>query len=377
MKRLLCLLVCVGALGLPVMAEEADCYCFAQTMYADQDIAGICLTQLPDSRKGAVMLGQRQLRPGDVLTPEQMEQVIFVPSGEMAESTASISYLPVFADGISGEATRTFAIRSRENKAPVAEDAAFETYKNLEVCGQLRVHDPEGQMLQFNVTRPPKRGTIEIREDGSFTYTPKKNKVGVDSFTFTASDPAGKLSRETTVTVTILKPTEARQYCDTMGKSCRFAAEWMKNTGIFVGESLGDNPCFSPDRLVTRGEFLTMLVKTMELPTDADVSQTGYTDAPDWLKPYLAAALRSGMIAALPAQDTFGAEMPVTAEEAASLLCTALRLEQSAMSGSDLLRLAAENGFALAADQLVTRGDAAQLLYRASQLRQERLAERF
>ena len=36
--------------------------------------------------------------------------------------------------------------------------------------------------------------------------------MGVDSFVYTAADPAGKTSREATVTITILKPTEAAQY---------------------------------------------------------------------------------------------------------------------------------------------------------------------
>ena len=67
------------------------------------------------------------------------------------------------------------------------------------------------------------------RPDGSFIYTPKKNKVGVDSFTYTATDASGKVSREATVTIQILKPTDARQYTDTVGLDCRFEAEWLKN----------------------------------------------------------------------------------------------------------------------------------------------------
>ena len=108
--------------------------------------------------------------------------------------------------------------------------------------------------MTFTVVRQPKRGSVTIGEDGSFTYTPKKNKVGIDSFTYTAADASGKVSREATVTITILKPTESTQYTDTTGKSCCFAAEWMKNTGIFTGECVAGSACFSPERTVTRGE---------------------------------------------------------------------------------------------------------------------------
>lgn len=377
---LLCAAACMAALGVPAGAaavESGEMYCFDTEVFApaEAQLTGICITRLPERALGTVMLGDRCLRPGDVLTAEQIAEMTFVSNESEESSTASISYLPVFANGLSGEATMTLSIRGRENKAPIAEDSALETYKNLEVTGKLRVHDPEGQEMQFSVVRPPKRGELTINGDGSFLYTPKKNKVGIDSFVFTATDPAGKVSRETTVTVTILKPSDAKQYTDTAGKSCRFAAEWMRNTGIFVGESVGGCPCFSPEKPVTRGEFLTMMVKALNVPTDTAITDTGYEDAPNWLKPYLAAAIRSGFTAGLPTRDSFGADEWITSEEAASLLCTALKLqpqgqpvlsaEETAVSAVAVLN---ENGFALAEDTILTRGEAAQVLYRAVQI---------
>ena len=369
------------AAGLTLSASAAeidsqDVYCFGAEQFSpgETELAGICLTQLPEKSQGLLMLGERLLRPGDVLTARQVGEMTFVSGSVQQDSTATISYLPVFANGLAGEATMTLSIRGRENKAPIAEDCAFETYKNLEVTGTLKVRDPEGQEMQFALTRPPKRGTIEISPDGRFTYTPKKNKVGVDSFTFTATDPAGKTSREATVTVSILKPTDAGQYTDTAGKSCRFSAEWMKNTGIFVGENVGGSPCFSPERQVTRGEFVTMLVKALNLPTDEAVTKTGYPDVPQWLRPYLAAAIRSGLTARLEAADSFGPDQPVSAEEAAAMLCSALGLQcqqQPALSAQEeeaaatYQEIAAQNGF-LFPSAALTRADAAELLYQAS-----------
>ena len=369
------------AAGLTLSASAAeidsqDVYCFGAEQFSpgETELAGICLTQLPEKSQGLLMLGERLLRPGDVLTAQQVGEMTFVSGSVQQDSTATITYLPVFANGLAGEATMTLSIRGRENKAPIAEDCAFETYKNLEVTGTLKVRDPEGQEMQFTLTRPPKRGTIEISPDGRFTYTPKKNKVGVDSFTFTATDPAGKTSREATVTVSILKPTDAGQYTDTAGKSCRFSAEWMKNTGIFVGENIGGSPCFSPERQVTRGEFVTMLVKALNLPTDEAVTETGYSDVPQWLKPYLAAAIRSGLTARLEAADSFGPDQPVSADEAAAMLCSALNLQcqqQPALSAQEAeaavtdQEIAAQNGF-LFPSATLTRADAAELLYQAS-----------
>ena len=369
------------AAGLTLSASAAeidsqDVYCFGAEQFSpgETELAGICLTQLPEKSQGLLMLGERLLRPGDVLTAQQVEEMTFVTGSVQQDSTATITYLPVFANGLAGEATMTLSIRGRENKAPIAEDCAFETYKNLEVTGTLKVRDPEGQEMQFALTRPPKRGTIEISPDGRFTYTPKKNKVGVDSFTFTATDPAGKTSREATVTVSILKPTDARQYTDTAGKSCRFTAEWMKNTGIFVGENIGGSPCFSPDKPVSRGEFVTMLVRALNLPTDEAVTETGYSDVPQWLRPYLAAAIRSGLTSRLEAADTFDPDTPVSAEDAAAMLCSALKLEcreQPALSAQEETvstgsqEIAAQNGFLFSSPTL-TRADAADILYQAS-----------
>lgn len=369
------------AAGLTLSASAAeidsqDVYCFGAEEFTagEAALSGICLTGLPEKEQGLLMLGERMLRPGDVLTAQQVNEMTFVSGTTQDDATATITYLPVFSNGLAGEATMTLSIRGRENKAPIAEDCAFETYKNLEVAGTLKVRDPEGQEMQFTLTRPPKRGTIEISPDGSFTYTPKKNKVGVDSFTFTATDPAGKTSREATVTVSILKPTDARQYTDTAGKSCRFTAEWMKNTGIFVGENIGGCPCFSPDKPVSRGEFVTMLVRALNLPTDEAVTETGYSDVPQWLKPYLAAAIRSGLTSRLEAADTFDPDTPVSAEDAAAMLCSALKLEcreQPALSAQEETvstgsqEIAAQNGFLFSSPTL-TRADAADILYQAS-----------
>ena len=255
----------------------------------------------------------------------------------------------------------------------------METYKNLPNEALLKVKDPEGQKLTFTVTRQPKRGDVVIRDDGSFHYTPKKNKVGIDSFTYTATDPAGNVSREATVTVTITKPADATQYTDTAGESCRFAAEWMKNTGIFVSESVGGNRCFRPEQDVSRGEFLTMLVSVLGLELDTEVSYTGFEgETPDWLKPYLAAAMRSGLVTGVPDAETFDLNGAISGAEAAVMLQNALDLPDTAEAAAeaepelqwaaDAVGILGEHGIALDAQQNLKRGDAAQVIYQTSLL---------
>ena len=241
----------------------------------------------------------------------------------------------------------------------------METYKNLPNEGLLSVTDPEGDAMTFTLVRPPKRGELILREDGSFLYTPKKNKVGTDSFTFTAADSAGNVSKEATVTIDILKPTDERQYTDTASTDCRFEAEWLRNTGIFSGETVNGQFCFSPDESVSRGQFLAMLMQVLDMPVDRTVTETGFLDeSPQWLRPYLAAALRSGIITGYPAQGgvEFRANQPVSADEAAVMVQNALEFAVPAAAMD-------ETGTELLGLDPLTRSDAARALYQVSRLR--------
>ena len=345
---LLAVLCCLTGIPVSVSAAEVESgsvYCFTPADFSDsENFSGICILSLPEA--GETKLGSRTLCRGDILTAEQAAQATFCPDRTEQDVDAQLRYLPVVDGHVGEQAVMTLSIRGKEDKAPIAEDSALETYKNLEVTGKLKVTDPEGQSLTFAIVRQPRRGTVKLGEDGSFTYTPKKNKVGIDSFTFTATDPAGKVSREATVTVKLLKPTEASQYTDTLGMDCRFAAEWMKNTGIFVGETVSGNPCFSPEKEVTRGEFLTMLVKTLDIPRSETVTYTGFSDEiPLWLQPYLAAALRAGLTEGLTDQEVFAPDSPITGSDAAILLTNATDREYTLTQ------------------ETLTRSDAALLLY--------------
>lgn len=384
-------LVCLASLAVPAAAAEVECdavYCFSSSDFAeDETLAGICITGLPDSSTGTVKLGARVLQPGDILTAEQLAQMTFHPLRTEQDQQAVVTYLPIYEDRVEATATMSVAVIGKQDQAPVAEDSAMETYRNLPNEAMLKVKDPEGQAMTYTVTRNPKRGEVAIREDGSFIYTPKKNKVGVDSFTYTATDPAGNVSREATVTITVLKPSDARQYSDTAGKSCRFAAEWMRNTGIFVGENVNGNGCFNPEKEVSRSEFLTMLVGALEIPLEEDASYTGFTDeAPDWLKPYLAAAMRSGLTTGWPEGDVFNGEVPITGAEAAVMVQNALDLaavqedepvaavedaEAVPAWAKQALDVLSGYGIKLYANANVTRGEAAEVMYRISQLKAE------
>ena len=385
-KRMICLLAvaaCLAGFCISAAAVEVDSdttYCFSAGDFGAEELKGICITGLPDSAAGTAMLGHRVLRPGDILTAQQLAQMTFSPLQTDSDQQAIVTYLPIYPNRVEKATTMTISIRAKEDKAPVAEDLFLVTYKNLPNEGTLKVFDPEGQALQYTVTRQPKRGQVEVSQEGMFTYTPKKNKVGVDSFVYTATDPAGNVSREATVTVRILKPSDAAQYTDTVGSSCRFAAEWMKNTGLFIGEQVGGQLCFGENMPVSKGQFVAMAVELLGIPVDETAEFTGYADEmPGWLKPYLAAALRSGMTAGIPVTESgaFGINEVITGAEAAVMLQNTMDLAVDT-AGMELpeapewaaASVAAMNasGVALDAQDTLTRGQVAQILYQVSRM---------
>ena len=380
MFRIVCLAVCiccVFSLCIGVQAAQVDCdavYCFTAQDFSGEEepLHGICITGLPDPQTGTVMLKQRVLREGDILAADALEQMTFLPLRTEQDVQAQVCYLPIYENKVEREAVMTISIRGKEDKAPVAEDSSIETYKNLPNEGKLKVSDPEGETMTYTLLRQPRRGGVQLMADGTFVYTPKKNKVGVDSFTYTATDPAGNVSREATVTVQILKPADKCMYTDTVGRDCRFEAQWLRNAGLFTGETLNGQSCFQPEKKVSRGEFLAMAVKLLDVPLEGLEEVSVPEDTPQWLKPYLAAALRSGLIAGLPEGDT---DAPVTGAEAAVMLQNVLDLKLEAQVLADVpdwaapaLTVMAQNGLEMAAEEGLTRGQVAKLLYRVSQL---------
>ena len=170
---LLAAFCCLAGLPLSATAAEVESgsiYCFSPSDFSDaEDFSGICITALPES--GQVLLGSRALRPGDILTAQQLAQVTFAPQESQWDTTAQLEYLPIVAGHAEAEAIMTLSIRGKEDKEPIAEDSALETYKNLELQGKLKVSDPEGQALTFTLTRQPRRGTVVIHEYESIGLT--------------------------------------------------------------------------------------------------------------------------------------------------------------------------------------------------------------
>ena len=111
----------------------------------------------------------------------------------------------------SNVATVTVTVK-KVNRAPVARDDAYRTLKNrpffIASPGVLANDaDPEGAVLRAALVRSPAHGFVLLIPNGAFVYLPKPGFVGVDTFTYKASDGA-LASNTATVTITVARKTD-------------------------------------------------------------------------------------------------------------------------------------------------------------------------
>ena len=121
-----------------------------------------------------------------------------------------------------------------------------------------------------------------------------------------------------------------------------------------------------------------MVVQVLNIPTqDTETAQLPVS-TPQWLKPYLAAAQRSGLTADW---QTVSMEEPITGGEAAVILQNALDLaissdalqavsqqEDTASREDACLAVMAQYGVALDGGEAMTRAEVAETLYKISKL---------
>lgn len=390
------LCVCVLATGAAAAQRETlydAVYCFEAADFADsQQLTGIFLTEVPAPSVGKLCYGNRVLQAGDVLPASALTSLTLRPVCT-GDQEAAVCYLPITEEGLGETQTVSISISSGENHAPTAQDGTLETYKNIANDGTLDVTDPEGDSLRYELTGAPKRGEVELRADGTYTYTPANNKVGSDRFTYTVTDAAGNVSNEATVEIEILKPMDKITYSDMEGDGDHFTALWLRERQLFSGESVGGTLCFNPNKAVTRGEFLVMLSQLTELKPDDAQMTSGFDDeslTPAWMRPYIVSALRAGYISGTTQDDgvVFRPTAELTAAEAAVMVQNVLQLPAvTEVSGqladesvpawaAEAVCALDEAGLPVAAyDEIMTRRDAANLLYATACLLEDRMNE--
>lgn len=386
--RIAALLACLAALTLGAAAADGETlytgeYCFSQADFsADPSVrlSGIFVTAVPEDAVAAICLGGRVIRAGDILPQDALDRLRLTPACRES-CDAVLCYQPICGSALGAPSQFTVRIRSGKNETPKAINGEFETYKNISNDGTLTGADPEGGPLTFLLAERPKRGTVKLERDGTYVYTPDKNRVGEDSFSFTVTDDAGNVSQPATVNIRILKPSEATTFADVADVD-QYEAMWLSEQGLSGGRTVAGVPCFCPQEKVSRAEFLVMAMELKGVPVDGTLTVSGFADAEEaaaWMQPYLACAMRRGLVSgeATEAGLMFRPNDPVTGQEAAVMLQNLLRLPITAavVPSSEVSWAAAslqalrEAGVAVNAPEApLTRHEAARLLRQIADL---------
>ena len=305
----------------------------AEVFSENEAFEGVYVASVPSQLDAEVSLGARTLRAGDVLDRSMLSQLLVLPA-ENRDASCELVYCPIEGGEVQPSRALELSILTGKNEAPVCRDVKFETYKNIANTGVLSASDPEGDTLTYQLVKEPKRGTVDIAPDGSFTYTPAQNKVGKDVFTYTATDSAGNVSNVANVTVKIVKPTDKAMYQDLAGDTLAYTAMWLKDRGVYTGKRIAGNLCFEPEGTLTRGEFLVMAMKLLGAEPESARLTSGFADeskTPAWMRPYIVSAFKSGMVAGVTSPDgmVFRPSSNLTRAEAAVMLQNILDLPQS------------------------------------------------
>lgn len=214
---------------------------------------------------------------------------------------------------------------SAEDGALIAENLELTTYRGVSVGGRFSVADSGSEVIGFEVTTPPTKGSVELSDDGCFVYTPDEGRKGKDYFGYKAIDADGRYSQEATVIIKIQKQKTRVTYSDMEDSPSAWAAVTLAEEGIFTGENLAGEYVFRPKEEVTRGEFLAMCMRCADTELIYDARSTGFADdkAIDaWARPYVATALSRGFISGYESEDgfVFAADEAITPCEAAVML---------------------------------------------------------
>ena len=145
----------------------------------DSDVEGGTLTisAITQPTRGTASISGRSVR--------------YVPTPDTFGSDA-FTYTVADAQGATATATVTVTV-TPVNDAPVARARSFATSEDTRLLvtapGVLAgATDPDGDALTAELVETVSNGTLDLRADGSFTYTPAADYTGSDAFRFRASD---------------------------------------------------------------------------------------------------------------------------------------------------------------------------------------------
>jgi len=349
------------------------------------------VTKIPSSTEGTLMLGGRRVGVGRIIKRRELGALIFIPASEEVKE-CSFAFT-VSGGGSGAEIECKLKFIDKVNYEPTIDSetvsaSVINTQESISVSGRLTATDPEGDRIDYIIVSYPKRGVIELFDNGRFRYTPEEGYTGRDKFTYVARDEYGNYSEPQKMKLRITDRMSDAVYSDMEGRSEYNAALAVTAMGIMNGRIMGDSLYFQPDMEVSRAEFVAMAMKALGIRRDSTLSSTFFDDDGDIdpaLKGYIATAQRIGAISGdfTDGKLLFSPRESITKYEAAKIMAELMGTtegEESVFAADDGIPAWARGSveamytlgiFELGEDtptDLLTRGAVASYLYRLSSL---------
>ena len=343
----------------------------------------IVITSLPSISAGKLTLGSLSVTKGQTITLSSISSLTFTPNKgtEKAEFT--------FTAG--GEYTHTAVMYfpDERNYSPTSlgiDDSFFtlKTYKNIAVSGNMKCIDPEGDGMSYEVVSYPEKGllTVKDRTSGEYTYTPMKNYIGRDSFSFVACDKYGNRSDTITVDIRVTRSVGVTVFKDMIFDSGHYGALLLDSMGVMKGRKDDGENVFMPDKELSYGDFLKAAMTVAKTPiktvVPTEIAEV-IASHPKEYQPYLVAAYELSIINSEGISE-LDCQRSLTKAEACVILDTLIGAEDaeavpvfddiesvpsyaldSVCALIEIGVVRAENGMVSPTD-LLTRSDAAEML---------------
>lgn len=276
-----------------------DTYDFDNVLGAN--VKSITVCSLPNESEGKLMLGNLYVVENQVIYREDFSILKFV-SASNDEIVSVFSFEP----NKSGyEIECSLKTVSSVNFSPVASNGELLqawTQENISNYGTLAGYDPDGDELKFEIVNYPKKGLVSLTNStsGDYKYTPYLNARGTDAFSYRVRDSHGNFSELCTVNVKIDKLRVSSVFNDIEGDKYLNAVLVMKEFDIMeCSENTDGSLSFKPDEIITREEFVYLLMVTMGAKNVPVLDVTRFADN-DEISPqyrgYIESAVSLGII---------------------------------------------------------------------------------
>ena len=357
--------------------------------FGDTQLIGVEIKSLPDEADGTLKLGAADVTVGQFISREAIAALRFIPAE--AGKTASFTFKP-YGNSYENPFVCTVCMLEGLNGKPSAKAASLEAKESVPVFSALTAEDPDGDSLTYFIVDSPKKGSLTLlnAEKGEFRYTAGAGSAGEDSFTFVAVDCYGNRSDPATVSITTSENKSGILYTDMKGNDAHLSAVALAEKDILVGEKIGGEAFFYPEKTVSRADFLIMAMQMCDIEVNLlaprNSSFADSAEFSDYQNRYITTAESLGPVVGLDSENgrIFDPHTPITSSQASTILARiatgkALSFSDAVAACVDADAEISDDGYAmltsvgLVANEdrkaPVTRADAAALLYTFSKCR--------